>query len=197
MNHAAAHDGHAVSRLWFARHAATAPNLAGLRCGGDLDPPLAELGWEQAAALGRAVARLGQRIDLVVCADLRRTRETAAYVAHALGGVAIHVEPGLRERALGQWNLCPIDATQAALAAGQTPPGGEAAADFSARIAAAVQRLVPHLQRRHVLLIGSKGVGRVLLELSGLPPRAPLANAELIELPCPSPALAEPLTSPA
>jgi hypothetical protein len=41
--------------------------------------------------------------------------------------------------------------------------------------------LLPLLQRR-VLLVGSKGVGRVLRGCAGLPARQPLDNAELIEL---------------
>ena len=35
---------------------------------------------------------------------------------------------------------------------------------------------------RRVLLVASKGVGRVLRELAGEPAAAPMANAELLEL---------------
>ena len=37
-------DTAALNAVLFVRHGSTAPNLAGLRCGGDLDSPLTELG---------------------------------------------------------------------------------------------------------------------------------------------------------
>lgn len=171
--------GHA--RLLFARHGATAPNLSGLRCGGDLDPPLADEGRHQAMTLARVVAAREPGVDLIVCSDLLRTRETAAIVRAAIGPVEMRLMPGFRERRLGRWNLRPIADTEAALAAGETPPGGESRQAFADRITGALQQLAPALQRR-VLLVASKGVGRVLREQAGLPPSAPLRNAELLEL---------------
>lgn len=180
--------GHA--RLLFARHGATGPNLAGLRCGGDLDPPLAEEGRRQAMNLARIVAARAPDLDLIVCSDLVRTRETAAIVRAALGPIELRLMPGFRERRLGRWNLRPIADTEAAMAAGETPPGGESRAAFSRRIHEALQLLAPALDRR-VLLVASKGVGRVLREIAGMPPSAPLRNAELLDLrfapaPCPA-----------
>lgn len=179
--------GHA--RLLFARHGATGPNLAGLRCGGDLDPPLADEGRRQAMNLARIVAARVPDLDLIVCSDLLRTRETAAIVRAALGPIELRLMPGFRERRLGQWNLRSIAETEAAMAAGETPPGGESRATFALRIHDALQLLAPALERR-VLLVASKGVGRVLREFAGLPPAAPLRNAELLDLrfapaPCP------------
>lgn len=170
-----------AARLLFARHGATAPNLAGLRCGGDLDPPLVEQGRRQAIDLARAVAARSEPIDLILCSDLQRTRETASIVRAALGPVELRVLPAFRERSLGGWNLQPIAATEADLAAGVTPPGGESREAFHARISQALEQIAPVLQRR-VLLVASKGVGRVLRELADLPPRRPLGNAELLEL---------------
>lgn len=172
--------------LLFARHGATTANLAGLRCGGDLDLPLADAGRQQAQALARSVSALQPRIGLIVTSDLQRTRETAAIVAAALGGVEVRVLPGWRERRLGQWNLQPIAETQAALTAGITPPGGEPEAEFSARIRAALEALQP-LRQHHPLLIGSKGVARVLGQLAGLGGRLSLANTELVSLRLPYP----------
>lgn len=174
-----------VLPLLFARHGATAPNLAGLRCGGDLDPPLTDTGREQAVALARVVAQRQRPVDLIICSDLQRTRETAAIVRAALGPVELRVNACWRERLLGGWNLQPLADTEAALAAGDTPPGGESRETFARRIGQAMLALAPLLagpQPRQVLLVGSKGVGRVLREHTGLPPAAPLANAELAEL---------------
>jgi probable phosphoglycerate mutase len=172
---------HPAARLLFARHGATAPNLAGLRCGGDLDPPLVEEGRRQAIELARVVAARSEPIDLIICSDLLRTRETAAIVRAALGPVELRVMPAFRERRLGGWNLQSITDTEAQMAAGTTPPGGESSADFKARITQALVLITPALERR-VLLVASKGVGRVLRELAGLPARKPLGNAELLEL---------------
>jgi 2,3-bisphosphoglycerate-dependent phosphoglycerate mutase len=173
---------HAGARvLLFARHGATAPNLAGVRCGGDIDPPLADVGRAQAAQLALAVARLPSPPDLIVTSHLLRTRQTATIVMAALGAVELRSMAGFGERRLGQWNLQPIADTEVRLSRGDTPPGGESNAVFEARIQAALAELAPELHRR-VLLIASKGVGRVLRQLAGLVPRAPLANAELVEL---------------
>jgi probable phosphoglycerate mutase len=168
--------------LLFARHGATEPNLAGLRCGGDLDPPLVDAGRAQARQLAHTVSRLAHQPRLIVTSDLQRTRQTAAIVAAALAGVELRVITGFGERRLGEWNLQPITDTEQQLARGDTPPGGESNAAFEARIQAALAGLAPELHRR-VLLVASKGVGRVLRQLAGLAPRAPLANGELLELP--------------
>lgn len=165
--------------LLFMRHGATALNLAGLRCGGDIDAPLAEVGHRQAAEAARALRERSPLPGVIVVSGLQRTRQTAQIVAQALPRVELIVEPRLDERRLGAWNRRPIVDTQADLAAGITPPGGESNAEFSARItAAAVQTLLPLLPR-HVLLVGSKGVARVLGELAGRP--AAPGNAEWVE----------------
>lgn len=185
-----------AARLLFARHGATAPNLAGLRCGGDLDPPLVEEGRRQAIELARVVAAWPEPIDLILCSDLLRTRETAAIVRAALGPVELRVVPAFRERSLGGWNLQSIADTEAELAAGHTPPGGESSAAFRSRITQALAHIAPVLDRQ-VLLVGSKGVGRVLRELAGLPSRRPLANAELLELRFERTSHNDPIVSPA
>ena len=103
---------HAVLPLRFVRHGATAPNMAGLRCGGDLDVPLTALGRQQAVTAARQVAELEPAVGLIVTSDLVRTRETAAIIAAALSGVPIIIEAGFAERSLGQWNLRTIAETQ-------------------------------------------------------------------------------------
>jgi probable phosphoglycerate mutase len=166
--------------LRFLRHGATAANLLGLRCGGDLDLPLAEVGRRQAVEAAQRIAALHPPVHLIVTSDLKRTRETAQIVAHALGGAAIVVEPDFAERSLGEWNLRSVDGTQSWLDRGLTPPGGETSGMFADRIARAAHRLisgVPDLP----LLVGSKGVARVLGELASLPAPLNLENAALAE----------------
>ncbi len=166
--------------LAFIRHGATAPNLAGLRCGGDLDVPLTDAGREQAAASALRLLAQAQvhPVGLIVSSGLQRTDETARIIARRLGGVAVLTDDGFRERLLGEWNLCPLADTEPWLAMGMTPPGGESEADFSIRIAGAAERLLPRLSQA-VLLVASRGVGRVLGEFAGRPGRMVLANGEV------------------
>jgi broad specificity phosphatase PhoE len=164
----------------FVRHGATAANLLGLRCGGDLDLGLVEAGREQAVRAALRIIALEQPVRLIVTSDLRRTRETAEIIARVLGGAAIVVEPDFAERSLGEWNLRSIDGTQEWLERGHTPPGGETNETFEARIARAVCRIVPGLPGS-ALFVGSKGVARVLGELARAPASLDLDNAALAE----------------
>lgn len=170
----------AVLPLRFVRHGATAPNMAGLRCGGDLDVPLTALGRQQAADAARRVAQLEPPVGLIVTSDLVRTRETAAIIAAALPGVPIIIEPGFAERSLGQWNLRPIDETQPWFEARCTPPGGESDDEFVDRIARALRGIKKQLPYRP-LLVGSKGVARVMGELIGIEHRLELENGVVAE----------------
>ena len=166
------------SPLLFMRHGATALNAAGLRCGGDVDLPLIEAGHRQAAQAAQRLAAMRPRVGVIVVSGLQRTRQTAEIVARGLHGVEIIIEPAFNERRLGDWNRRPIADTQADLAAGITPPGGESNIEFTQRIrAAVVGTLVPRLAKRP-LLVASKGVARVLGELSGRGREAPLGNAD-------------------
>jgi 2,3-bisphosphoglycerate-dependent phosphoglycerate mutase len=175
----------ALPTLLFLRHGATALNAAGLRCGGDIDLPLSDLGHRQAAQVARALAQPDVPVGVIVTSGLERTRQTADIIARHLRRVEIVIEPAFDERRLGAWNRRPIAETQAELAAGVTPPGGESSADFARRVRdGALATLLPLLSRvrtERVLLVGSKGVARVLGELAGTALRSPLGNAELIE----------------
>jgi probable phosphoglycerate mutase len=175
----------ALQPLLFLRHGATALNAAGLRCGGDIDLPLADIGHRQATQVARELVQRRVEVGAIVCSALQRTRQTADILARHLRGVDIVVEPAFDERHLGAWNRLPIADTQTDLAAGLTPPGGESNADFTRRVRdGAVQTLLPllrHAGQGRVLLVGSKGVARVLGEFVGAALRSPLGNAELAE----------------
>jgi 2,3-bisphosphoglycerate-dependent phosphoglycerate mutase len=166
--------------LTLLRHGATAPNLQGLRCGGDLDAPLTELGRHQASEAALRILELRLEVGVILTSRMQRTRETAQIVSRLLHGVPIVIEPAFAERRLGQWNLRPIAENEAELMHGVTPPGGESNLEFVARVSAAVEALLPRLAERP-LLVGSKGIGRVLRELaeSGPQRRQSLGNGQL------------------
>lgn len=174
--------------LRYMRHGVTEPNLAHVRCGGDLDVPLIEQGREQVAQAARELRRMDPPIGIIISSDLRRTRETARIIAAALDDVEIHIVPAFAERQLGAWNLLSIEETQPWLDAGMDPPGGETDTVFTQRVARALHSVKPLLPR-HPLLVGSKGVARVMGKMVGLPRRLDLGNAQiaefkLAELPC-------------
>src|SRR2546430_16730179 len=108
--------------LVFVRHGATHANIAELRCGGDLDVPLIELGRRQAVATAQRIRDLRLPIGLIFTSSLQRAHETATIISDELRGVEVAVEPALAERSLGTWNMRPINETQAAFEAGATPP---------------------------------------------------------------------------
>ena len=166
-----------ASPLLFLRHGATALNAAGLRCGGDVDVPLVELGQRQSVQAAQHLAALRPRVGVIVVSALRRTRQTAEIVSRALNGIEVVIEPAFDERHLGEWNHRPIAETQAALAAGITPPGGESSAEFSLRISRAVEATLLPLLGERALLVASRGVARVLGELCGQGQSEPLDNA--------------------
>jgi probable phosphoglycerate mutase len=168
----------ASSHLLFVRHGATEANLAGVRCGGDLDVPLTEFGRRQAAEAGLRIRELRMPVGLIVTSALQRTRDSAAIISRLLQGVEVVVEPGFAERRLGEWNLRSVAETQAELVQGVTPPGGESNQQFLERIHDAMESLLPRLDERP-LLVGSKGVARAISELLGMEAAHDVSNGQL------------------
>jgi probable phosphoglycerate mutase len=166
--------------LYFVRHGVTEPNFRGFRCGGDLDLPLMDIGCDQAYLLAKQIEKMNLRIGVIITGSLIRTRQTASIISGVLGNTLVEIEPLVNERRLGQWNNRPISETEELLAAKVTPPGGESEDEFNARIALALERLKPQLDRRP-LVVSSKGVGRVLNGLLGGQGRMQVGNGEIVE----------------
>lgn len=87
--------------LCLVRHGETAWNAEG-RIQGQHDVPLSEVGHRQAGALADALAH--ESFDAVYSSDLMRVRQTAEPVARRLG-LHVNLEPGLRERHYGKFQL--------------------------------------------------------------------------------------------
>ncbi len=166
--------------LFFVRHGVTEPNFRGFRCGGDLDIPLMDVGCDQAYLLAKQIEKMNLRIGVIVTGSLIRTRQTSSIISGVLGNIPIEIDPLFNERRLGQWNNRPIAETEELLAAKVTPPGGESEEEFNRRVAAAMGNLRPYLDRR-VLLVSSKGVGRVMNVLLGGQGRMQVGNGEIVE----------------
>ncbi|CAO3438515.1 histidine phosphatase family protein [Azospirillum doebereinerae] len=181
----------ATEGFHFVRHGQTEDNLRGVRCGGDRDVALTAQGLAQAREAAERFRGSGRPCGVVIAGPLERTAVTGAVFAEALG-VPLVERAWLRERALGDWNGLPIEVTRPWFAAGRTPPGGESEAAFASRILAGVDGLADALTRRP-LLVGSKGVGRILLHRLAGRPAVELGNCEIVgfERAAPEPA-AEP-----
>ncbi len=166
--------------LYFVRHGVTEPNFKGLRCGGDLDVPLMDIGCDQAYLLAKQIHRMDLGIGVILTGSLVRTRQTASIISGVLGNVPIEVDPLLNERHLGDWNNKPIVTTEEQMKGGVTPPGGESEELFERRVCDALEHLRPCLERVP-LVVSSKGVGRVLNSLLGGEGRMQVGNGEVVE----------------
>jgi len=81
------------------RHGQSEWNAQG-RWQGQADPPLSELGRQQAF---RAAARIGS-VDIIVASDLERALHTARIISEQIGVGPVVIEPLFRERDAGEWS---------------------------------------------------------------------------------------------
>jgi probable phosphoglycerate mutase len=86
-----------MARILLVRHGQSEWNASG-RWQGQADPPLSELGEEQAVAAARTLGM----VDAIYASDLARAHHTAELVAAQLGA-DVAVEARLRERSAGEW----------------------------------------------------------------------------------------------
>ena len=123
--------------LHIVRHGRTDHNASGLLLG-RIDPPLDDLGREQADALAGAIGP----VDRVISSPLRRTRETAE---------AFGVEPVIDDRWIeldyGEFDGVPLASVEPAIwqrwrgDADFAPPGGESLRELGRRVSAALDEL--------------------------------------------------------
>jgi len=86
-----------MARILLVRHGQSEWNASG-RWQGQADPPLSQLGEEQAVAAARVLGM----VDAIYASDLVRAHHTAELVAAQLGADVV-VAPNLRERSAGEW----------------------------------------------------------------------------------------------
>ena len=166
-----------AERFLFLRHGETDYNVKGIRCGGEIDILLNQTGLRQSEKVAGLLGREGFPLSWIVASQLSRVQQTAHIVADRLG-LQVETSAELNERCLGEWTGKLISATELALRSGQTPPGGESASVFRARIMAWLVTW-QHRLIEPGLIVASKGVGRVLSEiLSGQ--NVSVGNCELL-----------------
>ncbi|WP_075794600.1 histidine phosphatase family protein [Massilia putida] len=174
----------APTDILLIRHGETAWN-AERRLQGHLDIPLNDEGERQAALLASALAT--EPIDVLVASDLRRARQTAQAVAD-LRGLALDIEPALRERGYGGFEgllYSEIEqrfprefaAWQARDIEAQLPPGrnvGESFRTFFDRATGAILALAAANPGKTMALVAHGGVLECAYRLAqGLPLETP------------------------
>ena len=143
--------------FWYLRHGETDWNRQGLSQG-NIDIPLNELGLTQAR---EAAVRLRNRgITSIVASPLSRARVTAEIVGEALG-LAVTIEPDLREVSWGVHEGKPLDEWFHTWISGHaTPEGAESFDTLRRRSVAGLNRAVG--QPPTVLVVAHGGVFRAI-----------------------------------
>ncbi|WP_339860647.1 histidine phosphatase family protein [Thalassospira alkalitolerans] len=153
----------------FIRHGETDANKAGI-IAGSTEPPLNDIGREQARAIAPLMARGVWHALYVSPQD--RARQTADLV---MPGYDPHILDGLRERHWGDLEgrpmteLCPRF---------ETPPDGEGFDAMCQRVSFAMQQALSEVSDRLTVVVAHSGVARCILYMTGFDAEGPrMANA--------------------
>jgi ribonuclease H / adenosylcobalamin/alpha-ribazole phosphatase len=155
------------------------------RYAGRSDVPLTDLGVQQAAAAAKRLASAG--IGLIVTSPLLRTVQTAQEVA-ATTGAPMVTDDGFRETDFGAWEgvtfaevreRWPAELTAWLADPEVAPPGGESFADVSARVTAALDRVLAGREGQMVLIVSHVTPIKTLVATALLAPPAALYRMHL------------------
>jgi probable phosphoglycerate mutase len=155
-----------VTELYLIRHGESVANVEPIIGGMRGDAGLTARGREQAALLERRLATVGPRVDALYASTLPRARETAGYVARALGLAPIfddewqELRPGEADGlSVDEWRRrFPRRAGLADDPFAPFAPGGESWATFLVRVGAALTRLVERHPGQAVAVVSHGGV---------------------------------------
>ena len=166
------------------RHGQT-PMSVQKRYAGRSDPQLTEAGVQQAAAAAKRLASAD--FGVIVTSPLLRTVQTAQAVA-AVTGAAVVTDDGFRETDFGAWEGLTFAEVRerwpAELGAWLAdpeiaPPGGESFTDVSARVIAALDRLLAARTGQTVLIVSHVTPIKTLVAAALLAPPAALYRMHL------------------
>ena len=164
-----------MTAVLLLRHAQSVWN-AERRWQGWADAPLSENGERQAAAAGEKLRDTG--LVAAVASDLRRARRTADLISADLGLGPVRVDPGFRERDVGEWSGLSAEEMEERFPGQREawrdgtidrPPGGESTPELLERVDAAFARLVG--EEGPLLVVSHGGVIRAVERRAGLEPR--------------------------
>lgn len=157
-----------MTRLLLTRHGQSEWNAEG-RWQGQADPPLTELGRQQALHAAKAIGA----IDAVHCSPLQRAAATAHLVAEELGVGPVMEDAGLAERCAGEWEgLTRVeieDLYPGYLEDGRRPPGWEDDTLVEQRVFGALDRIARLHPRSDVLAVAHAGVVFTVERVLGAP----------------------------
>ena len=166
------------------RHGQT-PMSVQKRYAGRSDVPLTDVGVQQAAAAAKRLASAG--LDAIVTSPLLRTVQTAREVA-AVTGAAVVTDDGFRETDFGAWEgrtfaevreRWPAELSAWLADPEVAPPGGESFTDVSARVTAALHRVLAARKGQTVLIVSHVTPIKTLVTAALLAPPAALYRMHL------------------
>jgi probable phosphoglycerate mutase len=166
------------------RHGQT-PMSVQKRYAGRTDVPLTEVGVQQAAAAAKRLASAG--LSVIVTSPLLRTVQTAQAVA-AVTGAAVVTDDGFRETDFGAWEgltfaevreRWPAEVSAWLADPEVAPPGGESFTDVSARVTAALDRVLAARAGQTVLIVSHVTPIKMLVTAALLAPPAALYRMHL------------------
>jgi broad specificity phosphatase PhoE len=173
-----------MTQLLLIRHGRSTWNAEG-RIQGWADPPLDDIGHEQAHKLARRLASDKYNIVAVYSSPLLRARQTAEEIAQTLG-LPVQTDDRLKENGVGEFTgltgqeveqrfpawLASLKAT----AEWVPPPGGEDRDAFVNRAVSAMTDIVTHHPEQTVAVVSHGGtLGVYLAHLLEIPMRRPLS----------------------
>ena len=138
---------------------------------GKLNPPLTEVGREQARKVAAEIAKI--KPDVLIASPLQRTRDTAEEISKAIGLSPI-LDEAWYECSFGEWDglsiqevkeKWPDDYTSWISSSAFTPPGGESYDDLAARIEPAFDALAEKYPGQKVVVVTHNGVIKQLASI--------------------------------
>lgn len=145
--------------VYLVRHGRTELNASG-QLRGQLDPPLDEVGRQEAEALGAVLAPLEPSV--VVTSPLRRAAGTAEAIAGECGLVA-EVDPALVDRDYGPWAGSRLEDVLAQWGALSNAPGVEPLDDLLERARLALDDVLARVRSGRAVVVAHDAVNRTLL----------------------------------